>query len=170
MLLDRTGVIDDRWSVVIADDPTPDGPAILPRERLAEATGRTGPTGLHIANDADPHDLVAAFDRLALISVGFPSFADGRGFSVARVLRELDFTGRLRATGPVIADQFAYLLECGFDEVAVPESIAQRQPAEQWLEQLSRLSTTYQRGALAGAADRGVERASILDQRRGASR
>ncbi|MEM9781293.1 MAG: DUF934 domain-containing protein [Pseudomonadota bacterium] len=169
MLLDRSGVIDDVWTVIGEDDALPDGPAILPAARLAELAGVAHPVGVHIDNAADPRSLQPVLDRLGLISVAFPSFADGRGFSIARLLRELGFMGRLRATGPVIADQFAYLLECGFDEVSLPETVAARQPADQWLAQLDRLSAGYQRGALPGATDRGAGRQSILDQRRAAS-
>jgi len=68
--------------------------------------------------DADDETLAAAAGA-ALVAVPFPAFADGRGFSVAQRLRRLGFTGRLRATGHVIPDQFAYARACGFDEVAV---------------------------------------------------
>jgi uncharacterized protein (DUF934 family) len=162
MLVDRTGAVADDWTMVGEDDPLPDGPAILPRSRLSEAAGRNRPTGVHLPNDADPRDLAGRFDDLALISVAFPSFADGRGFSIGRVLRELGYRGRLRASGPVIADQFAYLLECGFDEAKVTDGVARRQPAERWVGQLSKVTLAYQRGAVAGSP----ARASILERRR----
>ena len=72
------------------------------------------------------------FDRLSLISVDFPSFTDGRGFSIGHCLRALGYQGRLRATGPVISDQFDFLLACGFDEVSLPDTVAGRQPPEHW--------------------------------------
>jgi uncharacterized protein (DUF934 family) len=68
-----------------------------------------------------------------MIRVEFPSMGDGRGFSIARRLRELGFAGRLRAAGPLIADQFAAARRVGFDEVEVPESLAARQPEASWL-------------------------------------
>ena len=146
LLIDRTGAIADRWLVIDGEEPLPaEGPVILPLDRIAEAEGRPE-TGIHLPNDTDPRALVARFPDLALVSVEFPSFADGRGFSIGRSLRELGYAGRLRATGPVIADQFAYLLECGFDEVAVPEDVARRQPVEHWMAQLTRIGLAYQRG------------------------
>ncbi|MEO1274313.1 MAG: DUF934 domain-containing protein [Pseudomonadota bacterium] len=160
MLVDRSGVIGDTWAVVDGEEPLPQGPVILPFDRVASAVGRNQPTGVHLANDTDPADVEPYFPDLAIISIDFPSFADGRGFSIGRCLRERGFKGRLRATGPVIADQFAYLLECGFDEVAVAESVAKRQPAERWLAQLSKVTLSYQRGR--------EGRASILDRRRAA--
>lgn len=67
-----------------------------------------------------------------LIAIDFPSFSDGRGFSLARRLRELGYKGRLRAAGRLIADQYAMARRVGFDEVEVAPDIAARQPAEQW--------------------------------------
>lgn len=155
MLIDRTGEIAERWRLV-ESGPLPEGPVIVPLDRLAGTDH--APLGVHVPNDTDPRALVPEFGRLDLISVAFPSFADGRGFSIGACLRELGFTGRLRATGPVIADQFAYLLECGFDEVALPDALALRQPVAHWLARLDRAHLGYQRG-------RGL-RASIPDQRR----
>jgi len=68
-----------------------------------------------------------------LIAIDFPTFSDGRGFSLARRLRELGYTGRLRAAGRLIADQYAMARRVGFDEVEVAPDIAARQPAEQWI-------------------------------------
>ncbi|MEM6946040.1 MAG: DUF934 domain-containing protein [Pseudomonadota bacterium] len=177
-LLDRTGEIAERWTFVEGDDPVPndlapggpvsDGAVILPYARLGEAlllaAERPGKTGLHLENDVDPRPLAEHFGVLSLISVAFPSFADGRGFSIGRRLRDLGYEGRLRATGPVIADQFAYLLECGFDEVWLPAAVANRQPVESWLAQLSKVNLSYQRGQ--GATGQGERRRSILDRRR----
>lgn len=159
MLLDPTGPIDDLWPAFGADTPLPPGGrALIGPDRLEEAAALPLELGLHIDNDADVAALAPWFPRLALISVAFPNFADGRGFSLAQRLRALGFIGRLRATGPVIADQFTYLLQCGFDEVAVPDAVAERQPAEQWLDRIGAVSLGYQRG-IAG-------RGSILEQRR----
>ena len=62
----------------------------------------------------------------------FPSFSDGRGFTIARVLRRRGFNGKLRARGHVIADQYAMARRSGFDEVEISDDLAARQPAEQW--------------------------------------
>ena len=84
----------------------------------AGVTTTTNAGALIVPGDADEAALAAATGA-ALVAVPFPAFADGRGFSVAQRLRCLGFTGRLRATGHVIPDQFAYARACGFDEVAV---------------------------------------------------
>lgn len=83
--------------------------------------------------DADLSRLDGHLDRLRLIRVGFPSFADGRGFTLAAELRRRGFAGRLRAAGHVIADQYAMARRAGFDEVEIDDALARRQPEEQWL-------------------------------------
>ena len=161
MLLDRTGEITDLWPLLGDDAPVPaDGPVLVPRARLTEALEHRTSAGVLLPNDTDPASLARDLPRLGLIAVDFPAFADGRGFSIARRLRDLGYAGRLRAHGPVIADQFAYLLACGFDEVKVPGEVAQRQPVAHWVAQLGRISLGYQRGRSTG---------SILDRRRTAS-
>jgi uncharacterized protein (DUF934 family) len=164
-LIDRLGPAEDIWTMLGAEDALPDGGAVIvPLERLDEALVAALESGLklgvHLPNDTDPESVKPHFDRLSLISVGFPSFADGRGFSIGHCLRSLGYEGRLRATGPVISDQFDYLLACGFDEVSLPDSVAERQPPEQWVAAPGRFTLGYQRG-LAG-------RGSILDARRAA--
>lgn len=163
MLLDQTGEIEDHWPLTAGSEDVPQhGYALVPLARLGEAIDQDGVyLGAQIPNDTDPRELVQYFGRIGMISVDFPSFADGRGFSIAASLRDLGFSGRLRAEGPVIADQFGYLLACGFDEVDVPEDVAIRQPVEQWLAQLENVSLAYQR--------RKTGRISVLEQRKAAS-
>ncbi|NIZ09257.1 DUF934 domain-containing protein [Pseudooceanicola sp. HF7] len=86
---------------------------------------------LALPSDTDPHGLDVA-SLPALVRVEFPSFADGRGFTIARVLRDHGYAGKLRASGHVIADQYAMARRCGFDEVEISEELAARQPEEQW--------------------------------------
>lgn len=88
------------------------------------------------AVDVGPADDVAALagalDRIEMIRVAFPSFADGRGFTLARRLRLMGYTGRLRAVGHVLADQYAMARRSGFDEVEIDATLAERQPEAQW--------------------------------------
>ena len=160
-LIDRLGPAEDIWTVLGADDVLPlSGAVIVPLDRLDEVLDSRLELGVHLPNDTDPEAVQPHFARLSLISVGFPSFSDGRGFSIGHCLRSLGFEGRLRASGPVISDQFDYLLACGFDEVSLPDSVAERQPPEHWVAASERITLGYQRG-LAG-------RGSILDARRAA--
>ena len=89
--------------------------------------------GIDLASSNDPAELAGRLDDIPLIRVDFPSFSDGRGFTIARQLRLMGYTGRLRARGHVIADQYAMARRAGFDEVEIPAELAARQPERQWL-------------------------------------
>ena len=88
--------------------------------------------GVDLPNDAD---VVAVYDSIKdapAIRIPFPSSADGRGFSIASRLRDLGYSGRLRAQGHVIAEQYRKARGSGFDEVEIDETLAARQPEAQW--------------------------------------
>ncbi|WGW02612.1 DUF934 domain-containing protein [Tropicibacter oceani] len=86
---------------------------------------------LDLASDTDPNTLTAP--DAPLVRIDFPSFADGRGFTLARLLRMRGYKGRLRARGHVIADQYAMARRAGFDEVEIDDTLAKRQPQDQWV-------------------------------------
>lgn len=102
--------------------------------------------GAEISNDIDPDEIAAWFGKLDLISVLFPKAADGRGYSIATRLRRLGFDSELRATGHLIADQYALARSCGFDTVEISQVLAERQPEAHWLEAQRAMSLAYQRG------------------------
>lgn len=87
---------------------------------------------IDVPSDSAP-DQIFMPPHLLMIRIDFSNFADGRGFTLARLIRLLGFTGRLRAKGHVIADQYAMVRRSGFDEVEVTAELAKRQPEEQWL-------------------------------------
>lgn len=160
-LLDRNGAKKDVW--VISEDGSADAEHILVslahlKDALA-GNGRGRRIGLAIANTVKLTEIEQHLAEIDLVSIAFPSYGDGRGFSIAKQLRHAGFKGTLRASGPLIADQFAYALACGFDEIEVPVAHAARQPVEQWLKAATSISQTYQRGF--GAQN-------ILDARRAA--
>ena len=99
---------------------------------------------LDVASDSDPDALTGYLGAAELIRIDFPSFADGRGFTIARRLRQLGFQGRLRAKGHVLADQYAMARRSGFDEVEIDEDLAARQPADQWRARADWQSHDYQ--------------------------
>ena len=50
------------------------------------------------------------------VEVNFPKFGDGRGYSIARLLRErYGYRGELRAVGQITRDLLFFLESCGFD-------------------------------------------------------
>ena len=74
----------------------------------------------------EPHDDPAAvahrLDRAARVEVHFPKFGDGRGFSIARLLRErYGYQGELRAVGEVARDHLHAMLAVGFDAFLLRE-------------------------------------------------
>ncbi|WP_420465353.1 DUF934 domain-containing protein [Panacagrimonas sp.] len=104
------------------DEPVPHGARVLvslahwqaQAERISEAAAAVG---VLLPNTADILDLAPRLRYLPLIVLEFPSFADGRAYSQARLLRDrVGFTGQLRATGAaVVRDQIAFLHRCGFN-------------------------------------------------------
>ncbi len=107
-------------------------------------TQSNGNSVLTLENTADPKQVVQNLDGVERIDITFPAFADGRGYSLAMELRRAGYQGHLRAVGHLIADQYAHARRCGFDDVAISESDAARQPESQWIEQMDRVDTTYQ--------------------------
>ncbi|MDP3263003.1 MAG: DUF934 domain-containing protein [Tabrizicola sp.] len=97
---------------------------------LADVAAHQG--ALDLAHTDDPELVAPYLAALSLIRVSFPAFNDGRAFTVARRLRMLGYRGELRATGPVIADQYAMARRVGFDAVEIPDELAARQPEDQW--------------------------------------
>ncbi|MCR6628611.1 MAG: DUF934 domain-containing protein [Magnetospirillum sp.] len=72
---------------------------------------------------------------LDLVVIDFPRFRDGRGFTLARTLRErYGFTGEIRAQGNLLPDQLSLLQRCGFSSIAVPPSGGHtgRTPNRRW--------------------------------------
>jgi uncharacterized protein (DUF934 family) len=160
-LLDSAGLRPDVWD--FSEDGSSAADNIIVSLAHLDAplagNGRGRRIGVAIPNDVKASALEPFLDQIELVSIAFPSYGDGRGFSIAKQLRALGFKGVLRASGPLIADQFAYALACGFDEIDLPESVASRQPVAQWLAMNATVSHTYQRGY--GAQN-------ILDARRAA--
>ncbi|MBK9082476.1 MAG: DUF934 domain-containing protein [Rhizobiales bacterium] len=164
-LRDRTGEKADLYRRAGQSDAAA-GHLLVPLAELESALaarGGNGEIGVEIDNTARAEALAPYLDRLGLIAIAFPAFGDGRGFSIAKSLRNRGYRGVLRAVGPLIADQFAYALACGFDEVELPAAVAARQPVAQWIAALGAMRGAYQRSH----PTQGI---GILEQRRAARR
>ena len=98
-----------RWR----DDAAYDGP-VAGLATLADGNA----TAVRLQPGDDARALAPHLARLHLIEIAFPKFRDGRGYSAARILRELGFTGELRAIGDILVDQLTFLRRCGIDGVA----------------------------------------------------
>ena len=70
-------------------------------------------------------DLAAFAERIRtsrIIAVNFPKYGDGRGYSIARLLRErYGYKGELRAVGVVARDHLQHMAQCGFDSFLLRE-------------------------------------------------
>ena len=99
---------------------------------------------LRLAGDSDLPALARDLSPISMIEIEFPSPHDGRGFSLARALREVGFSGLITARGRVIADQYRHLRQCGFDGVLLTAQQAARMPECHWTEQVPRISQSYQ--------------------------
>ena len=138
-VLDKSaGLIDDPWVFVADADPLPQGrPAIVGLARLlAEPALLDHAWGLGVSlKSADRLEPISGMlDRLPLVALEFPIFRDGRGFTLARTLREhFDYGGDIRAFGHLLPDQYVALLRCGVSTVALPETT---QPGR-WAEALA---------------------------------
>jgi uncharacterized protein (DUF934 family) len=104
---------------------------------------REAPLGVVLVSTAKAAEVAEFLDRLDLVVIEFPKFRDGRGFTLARTLRErYGFDGEIRATGHILPDQYALLLRCGFSSVEVPETA----DLPVWQAALARYKVAYQPG------------------------
>lgn len=106
------------------------GKTVIVRDTGFAADGGAAWHGL--ATDAGAAALEDA-RRASRVRIEMGHFADGRGFTLARRLRQMGFTGPLRLAGHVLADQYAMARRAGFDEVEIDADLAARQPEAQWL-------------------------------------
>jgi uncharacterized protein (DUF934 family) len=74
-----------------------------------------------VNSDVDTHQLLSFSEYFQEVQVDFPMFADGRGFSIARLLRRAGFSGTIRAVGDVAVDRVPFMQRVGFDAVELKE-------------------------------------------------
>ncbi len=150
-LIKDRAIIEDTWLLLrpTSDGALPELPAqgdvIVPlamwqtqRDVLLASKSKLG---VWLAPNDEPELIAADLDKFAVIAVDFPQFTDGRGYSIARLLRErYQYSGELRAIGDVLQDQIFYLHRCGFNAFAVRAD----KNIESALKALNDFSETYQ--------------------------
>jgi uncharacterized protein (DUF934 family) len=156
-LVTPEGFAPDRWRRLGGDDPLAGARVVVPPERLdaALAAGLAG-VGVELAGDADLGLVLRRLRSLDLIVLRFAGVTDGRGFSLARRLREFGFAGRLRAAGHLLPDQWAFLRDCGVDEVELDDAVAERQGEAAWRAAAGAITGSYQRRVSGADARRAV--------------
>ena len=145
-LLKDKRVIDDAWTLVDTDSQSlPDGDILLTYSQWQTFSEQlefhSGQIGVVIEGNAEIEDIIEPLLKLPLIAINFPKFADGRGFSLATLLRErYNFNGEIRAVGGFIRDQLYLLSRCGFNAFKFSEDTDLSEAAKS----LEDFSETYQ--------------------------
>ncbi len=118
-LLVNNEVVADNWTLIDAETLDQSGDVIVPLalylEHREQFDARETGVALQLNGDDDLSSIQAEVDQFPLIAIDFPAFRDGRGFSIARLLKRQGYRGQLRATGDFGRDQLDFLARCGFD-------------------------------------------------------
>ncbi len=147
-LIKNRQLTEDRWQQLpeqIDAGKLPEGDVIvtLPtwqahREALL---ARPGALGITLSGDDGLEAIEADLHHFQLIALQFPTFRDGRAYSMARRLREhAGYKGEIRAVGDVLRDQVAYMERVGFDAFVIDS----RQSAADALNAFDEITVKYQ--------------------------
>jgi len=125
IIKDRNVVIDPWLRLELNTDGSlppvpPSGDVIVPlamwhgqRDQLIARPSRLG---VWLDSNEEPAAIAEDLRLFGVVAVNFPKFGDGRGYSIARLLRErYGWKGELRAVGDIFRDQIFFLASCGFD-------------------------------------------------------
>jgi uncharacterized protein (DUF934 family) len=146
-LLKNNTLVHDTWTLLSDDDAMPDGGNIAVSfsrlkdqwDALAKFPGQLGAT---LKNSDDIDEIAHFLPHLALVVLPFPAFGDGRSYSLAKQIRELDYRAELRAVGDILPDQLQFMLQVGFSTFDVSD----RFPLQMWQAAAKQMSLAYQRG------------------------
>jgi uncharacterized protein (DUF934 family) len=117
-------VADDRWQWIegevprVAERLEAGEQLVLPLAVWLAHRARLDPqrAGVWLGPDDALEALLPWLAGVPLVAIHFPLFTDGRGYSLAHLLRRRHgYTGELRAVGDVLVDQLALMAQCGFD-------------------------------------------------------
>ena len=115
-------------------------PRLIRGRRVAAES--PSPPDLRIEPDERLEALAPRLAGAARIDVHFPKFADGRGFSLARLLRSrYGYQGELRAVGHITRDHLFALAQVGFDAFELREG----EDAAEALAAFEEFSVSYRR-------------------------
>jgi|TARA_B110000114_G_scaffold175299_1_gene204715 uncharacterized protein (DUF934 family) len=87
--------------------------------------------------------LLANANKLSMIAIEFAAFTDGRGFSMARMLRRDGYQGEIRAVGDVAMDRIDFMHRVGFNAFELRND----QDAAQVLSKIGEISVHFQPSA-----------------------
>ncbi len=147
-IIKNRALVEDSWKLLEMDEPLVEGNIIVPFERwLSEREqllAHNGSLGVKIEGGQALSELVKDLDQFDIIALNFEKFADGRGYSYARLLRErYHYSGDLRAVGDVLHDQLAYMERCGINSFMLHSD----QDAQDALRAFNEFTAYYQTAA-----------------------
>lgn len=142
-LIKNGDIVANEWTTIALDDGVspedvklPHGNVLLPLavwrvrkwdliQRQWHSLDGGGKLGVWLSPEDDPAALADDLDDLDVVAVRFPAVGDGRGYSIASLLRtRYGFKRELRAIGAVERDYLHFLQRVGFNalEVGNPEA------------------------------------------------
>ena len=120
-LLKDGQVTDNTWTLVAEDAAElPAGDILVPlnlwQQQGSELAQHGGTVGVWLVGNEEIETVAELLIKAPVVAIQFPKFVDGRGFSMARLLRErYGYQGEIRAIGEIIRDQLYLLQRCGFN-------------------------------------------------------
>ncbi|MCL6269846.1 DUF934 domain-containing protein [Sansalvadorimonas sp. 2012CJ34-2] len=112
------------WAIAPSEQKAPFQENTLVSPEQLTSVNKEDRWKLGLITSADtPIDSVGELVKdVPVVAINFHAFTDGRGFTLARLLRErLDFTGKIIATGQFLPDQVHYFARCGFSGFVLPD-------------------------------------------------
>lgn len=133
---------EDEWALSRDGERLPESrPVIVPLSLWREHAGDPELAPWLPSDTELTPSLAEELAEAPLIAIDFPAFTDGRGYTLARLLRERHgYAGEIRAIGDVLVDQLFYMSRCGFDALALRED----QHLDDALRALGAFSVSYQ--------------------------
>ncbi len=144
-LINQNTVLENNWKLIEdAEQASPAANSIVPAYywlKNKASFSALEQTAIWLDSDAELEDFKDQLGEVDLIAVNFPAFANGRGYSLARLIKErTNFKGELRAIGDVLLDQLFFMKRCGFDTYLLKEGLS----AEKALAHFSTFAAPYQ--------------------------
>jgi len=129
MIIKNKAIVEDGWTVLrLTESNTPENVVVAPGKVIVplsvwlaqrDTLINRADLGVWLESLDRPEALQQDIEKFSVIAVDFPKFADGRGYTIAYLLRErLGYKGELRAIGDVLRDQMFYMQRVGFDAFA----------------------------------------------------
>ncbi len=128
-IIKNGALVTDNWQIITKDVSSipADENLILPLAlwlQESDAANKRNDIAVWFdSEDLPTAEIASTLQKLPLIAINFPVFTDGRGFSIARLLRErFNYQGDLRAVGYVLRDQLCFMKRCGFNSFDLHEN------------------------------------------------